>query len=156
MRRQQNIRSRRFERHPPFRPDHGVAQMDAAADAEGTRQRLQPLNDRNRRLHLSIEGDRRSPSAWRRPVPTRPPSASSRSMIETGDCTSPSRLTGIPALKPIVCLSGALGFENASFDSTPASSGKLPPEVSVSWPPMVTPHRPRFTEYAAPNGGMGS
>ena len=31
----------------------------------------------------------------------------------------------------------------------------LPSEVRVSLPPMVTPHRPRFTEYAAPKGGIG-
>ena len=31
----------------------------------------------------------------------------------------------------------------------------LPSEVSVSLPPMVTPHRPRLMEYAAPNGGTG-
>ena len=32
----------------------------------------------------------------------------------------------------------------------------LPSDVSVSLPPIVTPHRPRFTEYAAPYGGIGS
>ena len=31
----------------------------------------------------------------------------------------------------------------------------LPSEVSVSLPPMVTPHRPRLIEYAAPYGGTG-
>src|SRR6185312_2008237 len=34
-------------------------------------------------------------------------------------------------------------------------SGMPPVEVRVSLPPMVTPHRPRLMEYAAPNGGTG-
>ncbi len=32
----------------------------------------------------------------------------------------------------------------------------LPPEVSVSRPPIVTPQSPRLVEYAAPCGGTGS
>ena len=32
----------------------------------------------------------------------------------------------------------------------------LPVEVRVSLPPMVTPHKPRLMEYAAPYGGIGS
>ena len=31
----------------------------------------------------------------------------------------------------------------------------LPWELKVSFPPIVTPHRPRLTEYAAPKGGTG-
>ncbi len=34
----------------------------------------------------------------------------------------------------------------ASFESTQALSGMLPVDVSVSLPPIVTPHRPRLTE----------
>ena len=62
----------------------------------------------------------------------------------------PSSLTGTPCSNPIEWRSAGRGAEKASFDSTHASSGMLPCEVSVSFPPMVTPHSPRFTEYAAP------
>ena len=67
-------------------------------------------------------------------------------MIATGVSFAPSRLEGMPAVKPTVCRSGARGFENASLDSTQALSGMLPAEVKVSLPPMVTPQSPRFTE----------
>ncbi len=51
--------------------------------------------------------------------------------------------------------SAGRGWEKASFDSTQASSASVASEVKVSLPPMVTPHSPRFTEYAPPKGGIG-
>jgi hypothetical protein len=97
-----------------------------------------------------------SPRWMPRPMPNGPASASSRSISATGSIATPSSDDGTPCVKPIVWRSGARGFVNASFDSTQACSGMLSCEVSVSLPPIVTPHRPRFTEYAAPYGGIGS
>ena len=89
-------------------------------------------------------------------MPNGAPSVSSCSITSTADMrlavecrrAGPSRSGWCAA--PARC-----GFVNASFDSTQAVSGMLPSEVSVSLPPMVTPHRPRLMEYAAPNGGTG-
>ena len=55
-----------------------------------------------------------------------------------------------------MCVLAGSGFVNASFDSTHAESGIVPLEVSVSVPPIVTPHRPRLIEYAAPSRGVGA
>ena len=47
------------------------------------------------------------------------------------------------------------GFSSAPAESTHADSGMLPFESSVSVPPIVTPQRPRFVEYAEPRVGTG-
>ena len=120
MRGEQRFRGRRFERHAALGADDGVAEMNAAADAE--------------RRRRATRASRSAP---------------------TGDIARPSSSTGRPFSNEMTCRSGSRGFVNASFDSTHALSGMLPVEVSVSLPPMVTPHRPRLIEYAAPKGGTG-
>ena len=60
-----------------------------------------------------------------------------------------------PCRSPSTWRSGARAWVKAPRDSTQASSGMLPVEVSVSGPPIVTPHRPRLIEYVAPEGGTG-
>ena len=77
-------------------------------------------------------------------------------MISTAAAALPSRATGRPWRKVSTWRSAARGSRNALRVSIQASSGMLPAEVRVSLPPMVTPHRPRLTEYFAPVGGMGS
>jgi hypothetical protein len=72
--------------------------------------------------------------------------ASSRSISSTGDISAPSKETGIPCAKPSTWRSGGRGVSNAPRDSTQASSGSESTDPSVSWPPIVTPHRPRLTE----------
>ena len=67
-------------------------------------------------------------------------------MIATGESRVPSRTVGMPCSKPIVWREGSRGASKAFFDSTQAFSGMLASEVNVSWPPIVTPHRPRLTE----------
>ncbi len=67
-------------------------------------------------------------------------------MTATGDIAAPSRPQGTPRSKCTTMRRGGSGFENASRDSTQASSGRVPCEVSVSLPPMLTPQRPRLIE----------
>ena len=79
-------------------------------------------------------------------MPNGAASVSSRSIRATGSSAAPSSEQGTPFSKPMTWRSGARGCVNASRDRTHAASGMLPSEVSVSLPPIVTPHRPRFTE----------
>ena len=58
MRRQQNLRRRRLERHPALGSDHGVTQVDAAANAERPCHGLQPFDDGHRRLVDAVEAHR--------------------------------------------------------------------------------------------------
>ena len=89
-------------------------------------------------------------------MPSLAPSDSTASIRLTASIFLPSSEQGTPASKPMVCRSGACGFVNASRVSTQAVSGMQVSETSVSLPPIVVPQRPRFTEYAAPNGGTRS
>ena len=97
-----------------------------------------------------------SPRWMPRPMPNGAASASSVSM--SGHRRRARGHRAPPGARPrrtSTCRSGARGSRNASRVSTQASSGMLPAEVSVSLPPIVTPHRPRLIEYAAPKGGIG-
>src|SRR6185436_17075813 len=87
-----------------------------------------------------------SPRWMPRPMLYGAPRVSSASTTSTADIILPSMPTGRPFSKWIVCFAGGFGWVNASFESTQAESGMLPSEVSVSFPPMVTPHSPRLTE----------
>src|SRR5450631_197851 len=57
MRRQDNFRRWRFECHSPLSPDHGVAQVDAAPDAERSRQRFELFDDRDRGFPDAVKID---------------------------------------------------------------------------------------------------
>src|SRR5580700_10837115 len=96
-----------------------------------------------------------SPRWMPRPMPNGAASDSRDSMIVTAEAAAPSSATGRPCWKASTCRCGLRGSAKAPRVSSHASSGMLPAEVSVSRPPMVTPHSPRLIEYCAPLGGTG-
>ena len=65
--------------------------------------------------------------------------------VESLDPTRPLAKITVNSSEPVGHPS-ARGFAKASGESTQADSGMLPAEVSVSRPPIVTPHRPRLVE----------
>ena len=58
MRREQQLGRRRLEGDASLGADDGVAQMDAAPDAEGARELLQLLDDGDRRQLLAVQARR--------------------------------------------------------------------------------------------------
>ena len=55
---EQHLSGRGLERHAPLGADDGVAEVDAAADAEGGGEALERLDDLNRRERAAVEGRR--------------------------------------------------------------------------------------------------
>src|SRR6185312_5205826 len=55
---EQHLGSGRLECNTPLRADDGIAEMNAAADAEGRRERLERLDERHGREAPAIEADR--------------------------------------------------------------------------------------------------
>src|SRR5262249_4477253 len=56
--RQQHLGGGRLERNPTLGPDDGIAEVNAATDAEGSCQALELLDDRDRPKRLAIDARR--------------------------------------------------------------------------------------------------